>query len=414
MKVEIITIGDEILIGQIVDTNSAWMAARLHDIGCEVFQVTSIGDEPEQILKTFEEAGARADIVLITGGLGPTKDDLTKDLLCTFFRDTLVFNEDVFGDVKRIFDERGIVMPAINRKQAEVPSRCDVIRNPNGTAPGMWFETHNVIYVSMPGVPYEMKGMMEKFVLPRLKERYTRQERVYRTVLTQGIGESSLLEHLSVWEDSLAAKGLRLAWLPSAGKVRLRISAKGEDRIALLRSIDAEVEEVRRLIPTYFIGVDQDKLEVLLGELLKEKGWRLSVAESCSGGYIAHLLTSVAGSSDYFEGGVVCYSNDLKIQLLGVKETTLRQHGAVSEQVAKEMAEGAVEAMHTQCAIAVTGIAGPTGGSPDKPVGTVCICIRTPQGIKVQKYVFGKSRERNIQQSATTAMGMLYREILSY
>lgn len=412
MRAEIITIGDEILIGQIVDTNSAWMAAHLHDIGISLYQVTSIGDEKAQIIQTLEEATRRADVILITGGLGPTKDDLTKDTLCAYFGDTLVFNSEVMGDIEKIFNERSIPMPAINRQQAMVPSRCIPIRNPNGTAPGMWFEEKERIFVSMPGVPYEMKGMMESFVLPAIKNRFKQQERVYRTVLTQGLGESSLLEYLGNWEESLVGKGLRLAWLPSAGKVRLRISATGDDRTSLLRQIDDEVERVKQLVPQYFVGVDQDKLEILLGDLLRAKNLTLTAAESCSGGYLAHLLTSIPGSSDYFVGGVVSYSNRLKERLLGVRNETLETFGAVSEETAREMVEGAVLRLDADCGIAITGIAGPDGGSAEKPVGTVFVAVKTPLSSNVQRFVFGKQRERNIQQSATTGLAMLYREIL--
>jgi nicotinamide-nucleotide amidase len=412
MKAEIITIGDEILIGQIVDTNSAWMAARLNDAGIETVQVTSIGDRQEQILKTLAEASQRANVILITGGLGPTKDDLTKDVLCVFFDDHLVINEEIMGDVAHIFAVRGIPMPAVNRGQAEVPSLCTPIRNPNGTAPGMWFEKEGRIYVSMPGVPYEMKGMMENFVLPRIKAQFQLPERVYRTILTQGIGESSLLEYLSAWEDSLEAKDLKLAWLPSAGTVRLRISGVGDNRAQLLEKIDVEVGKVKGLIPQYFVGVDQDQLEILLGNLLRQKHLTVATAESCTGGYIAHLLTSIAGSSDYFKGSVVAYSNDLKMSLLGVSGQTLNEFGAVSAQSAREMIEGLIKRTDADCAIATTGIAGPDGGAADKPVGTVYIGIYWQGEIKIEKFVFGKNRERNIRQSAITGLSMLYREIL--
>ena len=412
VHIEIITIGDEILIGQNVDTNSAWMANSLHDVGFVVKQISSISDDADHIMEALKLAESRADIILITGGLGPTKDDITKKTLCHYFNDELVFNEEVLAHVSSLFASRNIPMPEINRMQAEVPSRVTVLNNKKGTAPGMWFDEKGKIYVSMPGVPYEMKYLMTNEVIPRLKKKFETPELVYRTVLTQGIGESSLMALLDDWEENLLASGFRLAWLPSAGKVRLRISGVGINREELEVKIQGFIDQLKPLIPEYFAGEHEDKLEEIIGKLLGEKKWTLSTAESCTGGYIAQLITTVSGSSVYFEGSIVSYSNDVKETQLGVSWESLKNEGAVSKQVVEEMANGVRLKLKTDCSIATSGIAGPNGGSKEKPVGTVWVAVSTPQRTVSECFAFGNDRDKNIERAAIAGLRMLQKEIL--
>ncbi|MBD81250.1 MAG: competence/damage-inducible protein A [Crocinitomicaceae bacterium] len=414
MKVEIITIGDEILIGQIVDTNSAWMASQLHEIGIEVAQVSSISDNKKHILDALGQALERADVVLITGGLGPTKDDITKLTLAEYFEDELEFRPEVFEHVKGLFDSLNIPMPEVNREQAMLPSKAKHLMNEKGTAPGMWFEDKGKIVVSMPGVPFEMKYLMTEEILPRLSEKTDSTELVYKTILTQGIGESGLMEHIGGWEDDLLNSGLGLAWLPSMGRVKLRVSGKGDNRIELETKIQKQVDLLKSIIPQYFVGEDVDEIEIAVANLLIEKGWTVSTAESCTGGYVAHRLTSISGSSAYFEGSVVSYSNRIKETVLGVSWESLKKHGAVSKQVVEEMVEGVKQKFDTDCSIATSGIAGPTGGTKEKPVGTVWIAVSTPSGTISQCFRFGKDRDKNIVRSAQTGLRMLQKEILKH
>ncbi len=415
MNCEIISIGDEILIGQITNTNAQWMATQLNLAGIPVVQLTTIGDNKEEMLRAFAGAEKRADIILITGGLGPTSDDFTKPVLCEYFNSRLVFNEECFGDVKKIFEGRDLPMLDVNRRQAEVPENCIPIRNKNGTAPGMWFEERKKIFVAMPGVPYEMKAMMSGFVLPMLKEKFRLPAIYHRTVLTQGMGESFLAERIASWERSL--NGIRLAYLPSPGMVRLRLSASGNDAGQLKKMVDAKVTELQRIIPELIYGyenygAENETLEKIAGDLLRKNSKTLSTAESCTGGYLAHLVTSVAGSSDYFKGSIVSYANEIKMSELGVKKETLDSAGAVSKETAEQMALGAKKKFGTDYAIAITGIAGPVGGTKEKPVGTVWISIATPSGIVSEKFVFGDNRERNIRRTSLTALNMLRKELL--
>jgi len=412
MLAEIITIGDEILIGQIVDTNSAWMGEQLNLAGIKVHQITSVSDNAEHIIKALDEAKSRVDLILITGGLGPTKDDITKHTLVKYFNTSLRFDEDVFQHVKNLFARFGREVTDINKKQAEVPETCTVIHNANGTAPGMWFEQDEKVFISMPGVPYEMKRMMLSEILPRLKQKFSLPAIVHRTILTQGVGESFLSEMIADWENSLAGKNIKLAYLPSPGMVRLRLSTSGGDESVLKRNVDDKIIELNKIIPQYIYGYEKDKLEEIAGKLLKEKKQTLSLAESCSGGLIAHLITSVPGSSAYFMGGVVSYSNESKTNQLGVKKETLEKHGAVSEETVTEMALGAKDKFNTNWAVATSGIAGPDGGSDEKPVGTVWIAIAGPNGIKTKKFQLGGDRERNIAVTAITALNMLRKELL--
>jgi nicotinamide-nucleotide amidase len=412
MLAEIITIGDEILIGQIVDTNSAWMGEQLNLIGIKVHQITSVSDNAEHIIKALDEAKSRVDIILITGGLGPTKDDITKHTLVKYFNTTLRFDEDVHQHVKALFARFGREVTGVNLKQAEVPESCTVIHNANGTAPGMWFDQDGKVFVSMPGVPYEMKKMMSAEILPRLKTKFSLPTIVHRTILTQGIGESFLSEIIAEWENSLEVKKIKLAYLPSPGMVRLRLSASGNDEAALRKSVEDKLEELNNLIPQHIYGYEKDTLEQIVGKLLIEKKQTLSLAESCSGGLIAHLVTSVPGSSAYFMGGVVSYSYESKTKMLGVTTETLEKFGAVSEEVVTQMALGAKKEFKTDWAVSASGIAGPDGGMEGKPVGTVWIAVAGPNVVKAKKFQFGGDRERNIAVTAFTALNMLRKELL--
>ncbi|HPT02894.1 MAG TPA: competence/damage-inducible protein A [Bacteroidales bacterium] len=405
MTAEIITIGDELLIGQVVDTNSAWMAEKLNEFGILVRQITSISDDREHILNTLREASQRAEVILITGGLGPTKDDITKTTLCEYFGSTMVFSETAYEDVRHLFRSRGLPVTGLNRGQAMVPECCTVIPNHNGTAPGMWFEKNSVIYVSMPGVPFEMKALMTGEILPRLESK-SENAIMHRTLLTEGIGESFLADRIESWENQLPSH-IKLAYLPQPGIVRLRLSARGTDKKKLGDELQKAVDGLLPLAGEFIFGEGDDTLEEVVGKLLREKGCTLATAESCTGGYIAHLITSIAGSSDYFKGSVVAYANEIKEKLLGVKPGTLAQHGAVSSETVKEMAEGARERFTVDYAIATSGVAGPSGGTPEKPVGTTWIAVASPLGTVTRKFILGEHRGRNIQRAAISALSML-------
>ncbi|PCJ88097.1 MAG: competence/damage-inducible protein A [Flavobacteriales bacterium] len=412
VQTEIITIGDEILIGQTVDTNSAWMGEKLNEIGINVKQITSISDDREHILTALKEAENRAEIILITGGLGPTKDDITKKTLCEYFDAKLVLNEDLLEHVKKLFESRGFRMSEVNIYQAEVPENCIPITNNFGTAPAMWFESRGKIFVSMPGVPYEMKAMMESDILPKLKERFKTYFIIHKTALTQGIGESFLMEKIGEWESSLEESNIKLAYLPTFGSVKLRLTKSGNDKVALEKEIEEKITELEALIPKYFYGAKKETLQQVIGKILNEQKQYLSTAESCTGGYVAHLLTSVPGSSNYFAGSIVCYSNEVKINQLGIRTETLEKNGAVSQQVVEEMALGAKQQFRTDYAIATSGIAGPSGGTSDKPVGTVWIAISSPNGVISKKHLFGNDRIRNIKMSTDAALNMLRNELM--
>lgn len=416
MQAEIITIGDEILIGQIVDTNSAFIGQQLNLNGISVKQISSVSDNREHILKALDEAKNRADIILITGGLGPTKDDITKKTLCEYFNTTMRFDEGAYQDVVNIFATYGKEVTPINRLQAEVPAICEVIHNYNGTAPCMWFDVDGKIFVSMPGVPYEMKALMKTQVIPKLKERFKFPAIFHKTVLTQGIGESALSELISDWEDSLAAVNIKLAYLPSPGMVRLRLSTKGEDEKVLIKNVEKKIEELKLIISEYIygyeiFGVERETLEMMVGKLLKDKKKTVSTAESCTGGYISHLLTKVAGSSEYYIGSVISYAYEIKETELGVPHDIILKHGAVSQPVVEQMAKAIREKYKTDYAISASGIAGPGGGTEEKPVGTVWVAIATPTKVISEKFLFGANRERNIQKTANVALNMLKKEL---
>ena len=357
------------------------------------------------------------DSVFITGGLGPTKDDITKTTFCDYFNTTLVENEEVLKDVTSFFIKRNKEVSAINKKQAEVPEGCMVIRNQNGTAPGMWMEKDKTVFVSMPGVPYEMKLMMSDIILPKIKKNYVLPFIYHKTILTQGIGESVLSELISDWEDAITLQGIGLAYLPSPGMVRLRLSASGTDEKALKQKIDSEVENIKPLIEKYIYGYEeygkeQPKMEEILGELLQSKNLKLALAESCTGGYISHLITSVAGSSSYYNGGIVPYHNEFKHQLLQIDAAIFEKQGAVSEECVIAMAKQAQIVFNATTSIAVSGVAGPAGGTEEKPVGTVWIAVSYREKIIAKKFLFGDHRMRNIQMTATTAMNLLRKLIL--
>jgi len=406
MKAEIITIGDEILIGQIVDTNSAWMGQNLNLHGIEVYQVTSVHDNHEHILKAFAEAEENADLVLITGGLGPTKDDITKKCLCEYFNTELVFYPEVLEHVRSLLSSRNVTINQLNRDQALLPASCTILHNSAGTASGMWFERNGTIFVSIPGVPFEMEAIMTEEVFPRLIELGITQSIVHKTVLTIGLPESMLAEKIEKWEDALP-DFIKLAYLPSPMMVRLRLSAYGTDQSVLETEIDRQVKELLKIIPESVFGFDDDNLGIALGRMLVQSGKTLALAESCTGGSVAQFITSNAGSSAYFKGGVVAYSNEIKNSLLGVPAEMLESFGAVSQQVAEAMALGVQKVLNADYAVATTGIAGPDGGSEEKPVGTVWIAVGGPSGVKSKKYIFKHNRERNVIRTTHTALNML-------
>jgi nicotinamide-nucleotide amidase len=413
MQAEIITIGDEILIGQVVDTNSAWMAQQLNLAGIEVHQITSVHDDREHILNALNEAEQRADVILITGGLGPTKDDITKNVLCEYFDTSLVFHQPTFDTIQKMwFNKKGIPVNDLNQRQAMVPESCRVIPNQTGTAPGMWFEKNDKIFVSMPGVPFEMTAMMDSEILPRLKATGKTIHILHKTILTQGIGESMLAERLSAWENSLPST-VKMAYLPSPMGLRLRLSISGNDNEKMQSELDTALNGLLPLISDCRYGFDDETLAQSAGKLLLQRSCTLSVAESCTGGNISHLITLTPGSSKWFTGGVTAYANSVKTAVLKVNSDTLEKYGAVSSQTAVEMAEGVRKLLNTDYSVATTGIAGPDGGSAEKPVGTIWICIAGPTKFICEKFVFGNDRERFIQRSSQTALHMLRKFILN-
>lgn len=412
MNTEIITIGDEILIGQIVDTNSAWIAARLNEAGFTVTRKLSIGDNREEIVTAVDGALAKSDAVIITGGLGPTKDDITKLTLAEMFGGRMVRDEETYIRNERTLTARGIEYNELNRGQAMVPDTATVLQNLHGTAPGMWFERDGKVVVSLPGVPFEMKELMTAEVLPRLLTYFKQGKVVHRTAITFGLAESVLAATIAPWEDALP-EYLHLAYLPSPSQIRLRLSAYDIKSDSEEAEIDRRFKELERMIPEYFIGYEDDTVASAAAALLRKAGATLAVAESCTGGALSASFTAMAGASDYFLGGVVSYSNDVKANVLGVSRDTLERYGAVSEETALEMADGVRRLCGADYALSTTGIAGPTGGSEDKPVGTVWIGLATPNGTTARKFVFSKLRPQNIERFATAAANMLRLELVS-
>lgn len=405
--IEIITIGDEILIGQIVDTNSAWMAVELNKAGFQLSQITSVHDEADHIKKALDEALLRADVVLMTGGLGPTKDDITKQTLCEYFGTKLVFNPDVLENIQQIYHTRQSVMNELTKSQAMVPENCTVIQNRAGSAPITWFEKEGKVIVSMPGVPLEMKKVMSEEIIPRLQKYFKTPAIIHKTVQVYGIPESQLALRLTEWENALP-EYLHLAYLPNFGIVKLRLSGAGQDEYKLEDAINLQIESLKSILGESIFAYEDKPVEKIIYEKLKISGLTVSTAESCTGGNIAHRLTLIPGISDCFKGSVVAYHNELKINALGVSARDIEQYGAVSSQVATQMAEGARKVMQTDLAVATTGIAGPTGGTDEKPVGTIWISVSSPERTITRSFNFGQfARENFIERSTMAALMML-------
>lgn len=406
VTVELLTIGDELLYGQITDTNSQWMSAELDKLGFRVIRKTTVGDREDHILSAFAEAESRADIVLITGGLGPTSDDLTKPCLAKFFDCEIETNEQALAELTEFFRSRGRTLTGLNRQQAALPVCCTMISNKVGTAPGMWFDRNNKVFVSMPGVPAEMKKMMSEEILPRLQSKFASDAIVHYIIRTAGIGESFLAEKISAWEKSLPPH-IKLAYLPSLGEVKLRLTASGKDKDSLQKEVEALAGDLRPLAGQYIYGYGDQTLELALGNILREKKLGIAAAESCTGGYIAHLLTMHPGSSGHFRGGLVAYSNDVKANVLNVSRESLEQFGAVSEQVIVQMAENIRTLCGADIGVATSGIAGPDGGTPEKPVGTVWIAFSDGKRTVSKKLQLTKERSFNIRHSAVAALNLV-------
>lgn len=413
MKAAVVTIGDEILIGQIVDTNSGFIAKSLDKIGIETREMLSISDDKQHILDTFASLQNKVELVIITGGLGPTKDDITKHTLCEYFGDTLVRNAEVELHVIALIERAlGKSASQINKDQALVPSQCTVLHNQVGTAPGMWIKKENTVFISLPGVPYEMKYLIENQVIPKLVHEYQRPYIVHKTILTYGQGESHVAERIEAWENQLP-ECIKLAYLPSPGRVRLRLTARGKDKQLLEEAIAANVKSLDMIIHDIIVGFEEeDTIEVVLGRILKNNHLTLATAESCTGGKIAQLLTSVPGASAYFKGSVVSYATEAKINVLGVSKELIDACTVVSKEVASAMAMNVQKMMQTDYAIATTGNAGPTKGEADAEVGTVCIALATPKGIVVEEFNFGQPREKVIDRAVIKSLEMLQKEIL--
>lgn len=412
MNCTIITIGDEILIGQTIDTNSAWMAKELNAAGINVFEILSVSDNAQHISDALNRAFTNSDIILTTGGLGPTKDDITKNTLATYFGAELKFYEDIWKDIEAYMAKRGVGILESHKTMAMLPANCEVIKNERGTAAAMWFNENGKILVAMPGVPHEMKDFMSRVVLQRLQKQFTLPGIVHKTIMCAGAGETILADIIKDIENSLPPH-IKLAYLPSYGIVKLRLTAKGNNKAQLTAQVEELSEKmVALLTPKFVFGYDDEELPQALGNLLLQQNASMATAESCTGGLIAHQITSFAGSSRYFKGGVVSYSNELKQALLGVKPETLAQYGAVSEQTVCEMAAGAIEKLQADFAVAVSGIAGPDGGTPEKPVGTVWIAVANKSRVVARKFQFARSRDINIELSANIALNELRKFII--
>jgi nicotinamide-nucleotide amidase len=412
MKAEIITIGDEILIGQIVDTNSQWIGTELNKIGVSVYQISSIQDDKQHILNALKEAQERVDIVIITGGLGPTKDDITKHTIAEYFNDTLLLNEEVVNHIQQLFEKYNIPFGESNRLQAMLPQKATVLKNLYGTASGMWFYENNTVFVSLPGVPNEMKGLLKYEVLPRIQQQFQLPFILHKTIMTYGQGESVVAERIEDFENNLPTF-IKLAYLPNFGRVRLRLTARGTHKEILEKALEEEIAKLYTLLPDIISGVDEGgNLEDKIGIFLKNKNQTLATAESLTGGKIAATLVSVPGSSQYFNGSIVAYTATSKKTLLNVSETTIQKHSTVSAAVAKEMAEGIKTKLNTDYAVAVTGNAGPTTDRNDKNVGVVFVAIASKTGVIVEEFNFGKPRSRVIDKTVNKALELLQKEIL--
>lgn len=412
MKCTILSIGDELLIGQTLNTNSHWMSQKMNEIGIDVIHHISLSDNDKDIVNCLNNALLSSQLVLITGGLGPTSDDITKDVLCTYFNGKLIFNEAANQNIENIYRLRNREITEDARQMSFVPDNCIAIQNSLGTAPGMLFRQDEKVIVSMPGVPYEMKAMITNTVIPYLTSNFNLPTIIHKSILTAGVGETVLAEHLKIFEQTKDAR-IKLAYLPNVGKVRLRLTIKGENKEELEEVIVKATDDVIKAVDQYIYGFDDDSFEEKTGELLIQKQLTIGTAESCTGGYIAHLLTSVAGSSAYFKGSIVSYANEVKQDLLHVKKETLQQFGAVSEQTVSEMLSGALQQLKVDVAIAVSGVAGPSGGTAEKPVGTVFIGIATKEKQYIRKLSFTNNRERNIQLTSVVSLVMLRKFLLN-
>lgn len=413
VNASIITIGDELLIGQTIDTNSAWIATELNKIGIWVKRKTAVGDDWHDIWQALDNEHDESDIIIITGGLGPTADDITKPLLCKYFGGKLIINTDVANFVREIFTKLNRPILERNLKQAEVPDSCTVLFNKRGTAPGMLFKKENKLYISLPGVPFEMKGIITDEVIPYLQKEFELPAIVHKTLFTAGQGESFIAEQIKDFEESLPA-GIKLAYMPAYGMVRLRLTARGEEITQVEKWLNPYVEKLKDLLNDILVTDEDEGLAITIGKILKSKNKTLATAESCTGGYIAHLITSIAGSSAYYKGTVVSYANEAKINLLNVSDETLRQSGAVSEDTVIQMVNGVLEKMNTDFALATSGIMGPDGGTDDKPVGTVWIAAGNNREVVTHKLFFRFDRERNIEMTAHAALNLLRKFILAH
>lgn len=417
MTTHLLTIGDEILIGQITDTNSAWMSRELNLRGIAVTGKSSVGDTRQAIIDGIEHAARQAPIVIMTGGLGPTKDDITKKTLADMFDSGMSFHQETYDRIAGYFQKVGRTVPPAMMAQATLPDKAVILPNKVGTAPGMWFERGDTVFISLPGVPFEMEYLMTYEVMPRLQQRFQPRPIAHRTLLTAGEGESNIAKRIEALEDSLPPH-IKLAYLPALGQVRLRLTAVWPGAIVpeagekMGVELDAYKARLEALLPDLIFGYEEESLEKVIGQLLLQQGKTFGTAESCTGGYVAHLITSVAGASDYFPGTVVSYSNELKIKLLGVSPETLGQHGAVSEPTVREMAQGALTTLGVDVALAISGIAGPGGGTADKPVGTVWMAVADKNRTLSQKHVFGRDRVKNIQLSGTYALNFVRKFLL--
>lgn len=403
---ELLTIGDELLYGQIVDTNAQWMSVALSNAGIKVIRKTTVGDQEDEILNAFAEAEKRADIILITGGLGPTNDDLTKPCLSKYFKCGLKMHEEALTEVTEFFKSRGRELTEVNRQQAALPECCEKITNKIGTAPGMWFERNRKVFVSMPGVPHEMKLMMTDIIIPKLKQTFATSIIHHQVIRTIGIGESFLAEKIADWENSLPAH-IKLAYLPGLGEVKLRLTGIGNSYDVLKTETDVLAEKLHRLVGEFIYGYGEDPLEAVIGTTLLEKKLTLSIAESCTGGYLSHLITSVPGSSAYFQGSIIPYAYEIKMRQLGVKPETLERFGAVSEETIREMANLVREKFNTDIGIATSGIAGPGGATPEKPVGTVWIGYSDKEKTVARKLQLSKDRIVNIKFASLAALNLI-------
>ena len=412
VNASIITIGDELLIGQTIDTNSAWMAKQLNQVGVWVKRRVAVGDDFNEIWRALDEETTHADIILITGGLGPTADDITKPLLCKYFNGKMVVNQEVLQHVKSIFEKLKRPLLENNLKQAEVPDVCTVLPNRNGTAPAMLFKKEGKIYVAMPGVPHEMKDIMHFSVLPMLPQLFEMPAIIHRTALTAGQGESFIADSLSVFEKSLPPD-IKLAYLPGYGLVRLRLTGKGKNKQELKKEIEDYFKEMTSIVKKYLVTDTEEGIEKVIGNLLKERKKFVASAESCTGGLIAHLLTTHPGSSNSFKGGIVAYANEAKENVLHVQHKTIVTKGAVSEETVHEMVKGALDTMKSDYAVATSGIMGPDGGTPDKPVGTVWIAVGNKEKIEARQLYYRFDRQRNTELTAYAALNMLRLFILN-